>query len=182
MVFSVTKSPFGFAVTRIADGRNLFNSTPPREQDGSSFTFRNLVYKDRYLEISTKLNADASIYGLGERRSNMALNRMNQGFSLWDMDRGTPLQKNLYGSHPFYMEVCSDGSAHGVFLANNHGIEARLRSDLSSNEYFLTFRTTGGIFDLFFFAGPTPLAVIQQYHQVSSRDLSPLFPFSYDGF
>lgn len=32
----------------------------------------------------------------------------------------------------------------------------------------LTYRTTGGILDIYLFLGPTPESVVQQYGQVSS--------------
>ncbi|PZU20439.1 MAG: hypothetical protein DI622_08050, partial [Chryseobacterium sp.] len=96
-----------------------------------------------------------------------------------------PIDGNLYGSHPFYLqtkyfEVGADhtttlvtqdpdtldssktytSSSHGVYLRNAHGQEVLLRSDN------VTWRTLGGSIDLFFFSGPTQPEVTSQYQEV----------------
>jgi hypothetical protein len=38
---------------------------------------------------------------------------------------------NLYGSHPFYLEMRSNGAAHGVFLLNSNAMDV----DLIKNIY-----------------------------------------------
>ena len=37
------------------------------------------------------------------------------------------------GAHPFYLELCSSGNAHGVFLRNSNGMDVVL--DASSLRY-----------------------------------------------
>ncbi|KAJ1436227.1 Glycosyl hydrolase, all-beta [Sesbania bispinosa] len=61
LVFSYTSDPFSFAVKRKSNGDTLFDSS-----SNESDPFGPLVFKDQYLEISTKLPKDASLYGLGE--------------------------------------------------------------------------------------------------------------------
>jgi hypothetical protein len=153
---------FGFTVVRETDNRVLFDSVPPAFNTTlyDNQLFRDLVFKDRYLEISTRMPDAYDIYGLGERVHEYRLFTNDQTYSHLAMDRFTPYQRNLYGVHPFYLHMHPDGSAHGVYLNNNHGLDVLL-SDTK-----LTYRVMGGELDFFFFTGPTPEQVIQQYHQV----------------
>jgi alpha-glucosidase len=89
---------------------------------------------------------------------------------------------NIYGSHPFYLdtryyEVGSNGNktlvttelnattatskytslSHGVYLRNAHGMEVLM------NPTNVTWRTIGGMIDLYFYAGPTQPEVTNQH-------------------
>ena len=46
------------------------------------------------------------------------------------------------GSHPFYMEVSANGSAHGVFLKNSNGM------DIDVTEDSITYRIIGGQYSI----------------------------------
>ncbi|XP_058510620.1 lysosomal alpha-glucosidase-like isoform X5 [Solea solea] len=72
---------------------------------------------------------------------------------------------NLYGSHPFYIVQEADGLAHGLFLLNSNTIEVTLQPTPA-----LTWVSTGGILDLYFFLGPDPQGFIRQYLQVIGKD------------
>eukprot|EP01113_Clastostelium_recurvatum_P013817 TRINITY_DN1741_c0_g1_i2.p1 TRINITY_DN1741_c0_g1~~TRINITY_DN1741_c0_g1_i2.p1 ORF type:complete len:845 (-),score=218.14 TRINITY_DN1741_c0_g1_i2:39-2573(-) len=146
-------APFGFAVTRTAGGATIFNSSVPEAKP-----FNGLIYDDLYLELSTTLPPNANIYGLGERIFTFRLDP-TQTYTLFAKDQGTPYHSNLYASQPIYMEM-RDGLAHGVFLLNSNAMDVVLQPSQ------LTYKTIGGVLDLWFFSGPTPNEVIQQYTQV----------------
>lgn len=149
------RSPFGFAVSRRSTGEVLFNSTPPV----GPRSFSPLVFKDQYLEISTSLPASTSLYGLGEstRPSGFRLHP-NETYTLWASDISASSRNiPLYGVHPFYTDLRESGAAHGVLFLNSNGMDASLTADA------LSLRAIGGVFDLYFFAGPDPLAVVRQY-------------------
>ncbi|GLJ52795.1 hypothetical protein SUGI_1124670 [Cryptomeria japonica] len=163
LLFSYTKNPFGFAVTRRSNGEVLFNSTA--QHLGHAYPFGNMVFKDQYLEISTVLPPSSSLYGLGEStRRGFRLGKNESHHTLWNADIGSlNLYLDLYGSHPFYMDVRAGGVAHGVLLLNSNGM------DVEYGGNYLTYRVIGGILDFYFFSGPSALSVVQQYTGLVGR-------------
>ena len=163
LIFSYTTDPFGFAVKRKSNGQTLFNST----SDGSD-PFGNLVFKDQYIEISTKLPKDASLYGLGENTQPHGIKLFpNDPYTLYTTDiSAINLNADLYGSHPVYMDlrnVGGDVNAHAVLLLNSNGMDVVYRGSS------LTYKVIGGVLDFYFFSGPTPLAVVDQYTEFVGR-------------
>eukprot|EP00475_Leptophrys_vorax_P036702 TRINITY_DN6246_c0_g1_i1.p1 TRINITY_DN6246_c0_g1~~TRINITY_DN6246_c0_g1_i1.p1 ORF type:complete len:932 (-),score=235.95 TRINITY_DN6246_c0_g1_i1:106-2901(-) len=146
--FSYTQSPFGFAVTRSSDKEVLFNTT----------TSKGFVFENQYLQISTALPQDPAVYGFAERIDSLKLN-LNEMYTMWSYDIPTPDHQNLYGVHPFYMEV-RDGKAHAVFLKNSNAQEVFLESGM------LTYFLTGGVLDFYIVVGPTPDMATKQYHEI----------------
>ncbi|GLJ52790.1 hypothetical protein SUGI_1124580 [Cryptomeria japonica] len=161
--FSYTQSPFGFAVTRRSNGEVLFNSSA--QGQGKAYPFGNMVFEDQYLEISTGLPSTAFLYGLGEStRPGFMLNRNGSQYTLWNLDIGSVnLYLDLYGSHPFYMDLRAGGVAHGVLLLNSNGM------DIEYGGNYLTYRVIGGVLDFYFFSGSSPLSVVQQYTGLVGR-------------
>eukprot|EP00250_Pteridium_aquilinum_P007406 c17128_g1_i1 orf=145-2781(-) len=156
--FSYAENPFGFAITRASTGETLFNSTPSSNLDS-------LVFKDQYLEISTFLPDSTSIYGFGEstRPAGFKLEPPSK-YTLWAEDVGSVNPDiNLYGSLPFYMDVRSNGNTHGVLLLNSNGM------DVLFEEGRLTYKVIGGVLDFYFFSGPSPLSVMEQYTSLVGR-------------
>lgn len=155
MVFK--PDPFGFAVKRKSDGQVLFNTSSE-----SGDAFGEMVFKDQYLEVTTRLPSGASLYGLGENtQANGIKIRPGEPYTLYTTDiSAINLNADLYGSHPVYMDLRSSGGsayAHAVLLLNSNGMDVFYRGDS------LTYKVIGGVFDFYFFAGPTPLAVVDQY-------------------
>eukprot|EP00877_Chromochloris_zofingiensis_P010438 jgi/Chrzof1/5648/Cz16g10050.t1 len=129
-----------------------------------------LSFKDQYIEVSTAVPADADLYGLGEVTLNegFLLPRGGKIITMWNRDIGSDnVNVNLYGSHPFYMQVNDDGMSHGVFMLNSNGMDVIL------NDTSVTYKMIGGLIDLYILLGPTPEAVIRQYHEVIGKPAMP---------
>ena len=128
------------------------------------------MLKDQYLEVSTRVSPDSALFGLGERISStgLALRRSGRPLTLWNRDCTDYPDLNLYGSFPFAMELRRDGTAHGVLLWNSNAMDAVLTTDSR-----LSFRTTGGVADLYVLAGPTPTAVVEQLTRLVGRPAMP---------
>ena len=163
LIFSYTADPFTFAVKRKSNGQTLFDTST-----SDSDPFNSLVFKDQYLEISTKLPSDASLYGLGENTQPHGIKIYpNEPYTLYTTDiSAINLNTDLYGSHPVYMDLRNVGgqpSAHAVLLLNSNGMDIFYRGNS------LTYKVIGGVFDLYFFAGPLPLDVVDQYTSLIGR-------------
>ncbi|XP_076282313.1 lysosomal alpha-glucosidase [Lasioglossum baleicum] len=147
----------GFRVHRALDNNVLFDS----------IGIGGFIFADQFLQMSTLLPTH-NIYGIGEHRSSLKLNTKWQIFSLFNKDQPPMENANLYGSHPFYLIVENSGRAHGVLLLNSNAMDVILQPTPA-----ITFRTIGGIFDMYFFLGPTPADVIKQYSEIVGKPFMP---------
>ncbi|KAH9022012.1 glycosyl hydrolases family 31-domain-containing protein [Lactarius pseudohatsudake] len=187
--FHYEASPFAFWVTRRSDpySEPIFDtrltSLPPapipaflRAGDDPSLGFDGfpLVFEDRYLQLTSTLPLDANIYGLGEVVASSGFRRDARNGTvqtMWNRDEADPLDENIYGSHSVYLEhrwVPSTATfqSHGVFLSSAAGSDIILATPPSSNQSLIQFRLIGGTLDLYFFSGPDPKSVVEQYGQV----------------
>jgi alpha-glucosidase len=153
--FRFSGTPFSFSVLRVATNEVLFDTTD-----------HPLIFSPQYLRLKTSLPANANIYGLGEHTESFRL-PIEEGTTrtLWTRDSfGIPPGTNLYGSHPVYFEHRTTGT-HGVFMLNSNGMDIKLKSEADKGS--LEYNIIGGILDLYFFAGPSPLDVARQYAEVA---------------
>jgi alpha-glucosidase len=163
---------FYFSVIRKSTGDVVFST------EGSV-----LVYEDQFIEFLTAMPEAYNVYGLGERIHGLRLGN-NFTATIYAADTGDPIDYNIYGSHPFYLDtryfkiddstgekkyIGTDNPdpegryesySHGVFLRNAHGQEVVLKAEN------ITWRTLGGSIDLYFFDGPSQPEVTKQYQDV----------------
>ena len=165
----VTESPFSLIITRVSTNATVFDTTGMAP----------FIFAQQFLQIGTRLSTHF-LYGLGEHRYKF-LHRVDTWRKLVFWTHGNvPSEKNGYGSHPFYLnlEPTSPGKlpdAHGVLLLNSNAAEAVLQPFGQDKAGALTFRTIGGLLDIFVLLGPSPVSVAAQYTQVVGRPYMPPF-------
>ncbi|KAB0395078.1 hypothetical protein E2I00_003439, partial [Balaenoptera physalus] len=125
-----------------------------------------LFFADQFLQLSTSLPTNWT------------------KITLWNRDVAPAPDVNLYGSHPFYLVLEDGGLAHGVFLLNSNAMDVVLQPSPA-----LSWRSTGGILDVYIFLGPEPKSVVRQYLDIDVQwnDLDYMdarrdFTFNKDGF
>ncbi|XP_035157869.1 lysosomal alpha-glucosidase isoform X4 [Callithrix jacchus] len=151
-----SEEPFGLIVRRELGGRVLLNTTVAP-----------LFFADQFLQLSTSLPSQL-ITGLAEHLSPLMLSTSWTKITLWNRDLAPTPGANLYGSHPFYLVLEDGGSAHGVFLLNSNAMDVVLQPSPA-----LSWRSTGGILDVYVFLGPEPKSVVRQYLDVVGYPFMP---------
>ncbi|KAH7909434.1 glycoside hydrolase family 31 protein [Hygrophoropsis aurantiaca] len=192
LVFNYDASPFAFWVTRQSepDEAPLFDtrtsSLPPTpispviQNDNSTaldgFPF---VFEEQYLQVTSALPRGTNLYGLGEVIASSGFRRdigtdggVGTIQTMWSRDIEDPIDENMYGAHPVYLEhrfnsKTNKSSSHGVLLLSSSGADILLLTPPNSDVSLIEYRMLGGILDFYFFSGPTPNNVIEQYGAVT---------------
>jgi len=161
-----TKEPFTLQIRRRATDTVVFNTS-----------LGGMYFSAQYLTISSRLPSE-NFYGLGENRHPRLQHMLDKTeknvdtWHVWAMHARNQFpddrSQNLYGQFPYYVMIENDGSAHGALLLNSNAMEASL-TPLPS----ITYRTTGGVLDFWFFFGPTPEKVTEQYCETVGRPVMP---------
>lgn len=126
-----------------------------------------LVFSNQFLQLSTKIPSKF-IYGLGEQKEGILKSTGWARYTLFNQGDLPVPNRNLYGSHPFYMVMESDGQSSGLFLLNSNAIDYFLQPTPA-----VTIRAVGGILDFYLLLGPSPGDVVSQYTTLFGR---PNFP------
>ncbi|PSR99298.1 hypothetical protein PHLCEN_2v4157 [Hermanssonia centrifuga] len=191
LIFNYSPSPFAFWITRSSepDAQPLFDtrasSLPPTPippvistDNTTALDAFPLIFEDQYLQLTSALPLGANIYGLGEVVASSGFRRdvgTNGGNgtiqTMWARDIADPIDQNIYGSHSIYMEhryneTSRRSQTHGVFLFSSAGSDILLLTPPSSNVSLIEYRLIGGTLDFYFFSGPSPQKVIEQYGEL----------------
>ena len=129
-----------------------------------------MIFEDQYLQITAKLPTKY-IYGLGEAVHDRI--RLKTGYTrqgIFSRDHFVEEGYNLYGSHPFILGYDSNDEAFGIYFKTGNGVEVDIAPGPT-----VTWRIIGGIFDIYFFTGPTAQDVISQYTEIFGRPMIPPF-------
>ncbi|KAK8797149.1 hypothetical protein WA158_004359 [Blastocystis sp. Blastoise] len=152
------EDPFAFHISRTSTGASIFDSS-----------IGGFIYSDQFIQLSTRLPSKR-IFGLSEHSGIPIQLDLNWNtVSIWPHDAPCPNgYNNLYGHHPFYMGMDKDENAYGILLYNSNAMDVILQPTPA-----LSFRTIGGIIDLYIFMGPTPEDVVEQYTSLVGKPFLP---------
>src|SRR5216683_1051954 len=128
------------------------------------------------IRIWKTMPPDESYYGLGDKSG--PINRRGRAFNNWNSDvfgwgeSTDPMYKDI----PFFLAL-RKGTAYGVFFDNTY--RSSFDFGKESPDYF-SFGAEGGELNYYFFAGPDPKKVVQQYTMLVGRSpLPPLWSLGY---
>ena len=158
LVFEYDEEDFGFEVLRSSTREVLFSTK------GNP-----LVFSNQFIQFNTTLPKGHSITGLGESIHG-SLNEPGVVKTLFANDVGDPIDGNIYGVHPvYYDQRYNTNTTHAVYWRTS------AIQEVVVGETSLTWRALSGVIDLYFFSGPDPKDVIQQY--VSEIGLPAMQPY-----
>lgn len=155
--FVINSVSSGFKVVRKSDNAVIFDA----------LNFTSLIFANQLLQFSAKLPTK-KLYGIGEHRTRLVLSTDWSKFTLFNHDAIPQFNKNLYGSHAFYLALEKSNNAHAVLFLNSNAMDIILQPSP-----IITYRAIGGVFDFFIFLGPTASDVVSQYTDLIGRPYMP---------
>ena len=169
----------GVGFTMSNDTQNFdFKFVDPLSKDATiDNSKRSLIFTDKYLEIGFTLPSHI-LFGLGQHNSEFILNEGE--YTMFNRDQpGSPEAKgegneHLYGTHPFVMAKTKDNKFVGVLLYNSNPQQVSIRHS-SSGRSLVTFKTIGGILDLYYFSADTADGIIRKYNWLVGKPILPPF-------
>ena len=138
---------------------------------------RELIFTDKYIEFGIVLPSQ-TLFGLGQHNAKFLLKEGN--WTMFNRDQpGSPKAKgegkqHLYGTHPFLMAKTTDNKFIGVLFYNSNPQQFYIEFSKSSKSV-VTYRTIGGILDIYMFAADTAENIIKKYNELVSMPLLPPF-------
>jgi alpha-glucosidase len=135
-----------------------------------------MAWNGSRVRIWKKMPPDENYYGLGDKPG--PLNRRGRSFNNWNSDvfgwgeSTDPMYKTI----PFFLAL-RKGTAYGVFFDNTY--RSSFDFGKESPDYF-SFGAEGGELNYYFFAGPDPKKVVEEYTMLVGRTpLPPLWTLGY---
>ena len=128
------------------------------------------------IRVWKKMPEDENYYGLGDKAG--PLNRRNRAFTNWNTDAfgwGESTDP-LYKTIPFFIGL-RKGAAYGLFFDNTYRSSFDFGKECPD---YLSFGAEGGELNYYYFAGPDPKKVIEEYTALVGRSpLPPLWSLGY---
>ena len=142
-----------------------------QDQPGHPVSFQGSAFR-----VWKSMPEDEHYFGLGDKSG--PLDHRNLSFTMWNTDAFGWQESTdpLYKSIPFLLAM-RNGAAHGLFVDNTY----RSNFDFGKESRdFYSFGADGGELDYYFFYGPDPKRVIQDFTALVGRTpLPPLFALGY---
>lgn len=135
-----------------------------------------MAWNGTRIHVWKKMPADESYFGLGDKAG--AMDRRNRSFTMWNTDEFGWQEPSdpLYKTIPFFQGF-RNGSAYGIFFDNTW--RSSFDFGKESRDYY-SFGAEGGEINYYFFAGPEPKKIIENYTALTGRmPLPPLWALGY---
>src|SRR6516165_10216103 len=135
-----------------------------------------MAWSGERLHVWKQMPLLESYYGLGDHPG--SLNRRNRAFTLWNTDSFAFQESTdpIYKAIPFFIGL-KEGKAYGVFFDN--AFRTNFDFGLESPLYY-TFGSEGGEINYYYFAGPEPKRIVQEFVEMVGH--TPLPPYWSLGF
>lgn len=131
-----------------------------------------MAFYDQFIQIVLNLKDYKNVYGFGENTHSSFRHKhsYNNWWAMFARDEPPgPKEINLYGVHPFFMAVDEDtGRAFGVLIFNSNAQEYGFLPPSS-----ISYRTTGGILDMYVMEEASPELLIQAYTRLIGLPFMP---------
>lgn len=143
---------------------------------------RSLILSDKYLEIGFVLPTQI-LFGLGQHNSEFLLSEGN--WSMFNRDRNESIVANgkgnqqTSGTHPFLMAKTNNNKFIGMLFYNSNAQEINIRFS-TTGKSLITYRTVGGMLDIYYFLASSADEVIQNYNNLIGKPS--MLPFWALGF
>jgi len=146
--------PFSILIVRKSTNQVIFDTS-----------LGGFTYSDQFIQFTTKLPSK-NLYGIGENEQPSFRHNFDEyrNWALFARDQPPDYTANMYGVQPYYTVLENSGDAHSVAIVNSNAQEFTILPTPG-----IQYRTIGGILDLYFFLGPTPEMVVQQYTEAVGR-------------
>lgn len=135
-----------------------------------------MAWNGAQVHVWKKMPADESYFGLGDKAGPM--NRRNRSFTMWNTDEFGWQESSdpLYKTIPFFQGF-RKGAAYGIFFDNTW--RSSFDFGKESRDYY-SFGSDGGEINYYYFAGPDPKKIIEDYTALTGRmPLPPLWTLGY---
>lgn len=140
-------------------------------------TKRSLIYTDKYLEMGFTVPTQ-TLFGLGQHNAKFLLSEGE--WTMFNRDQpGSPVaegkgNEHLYGTHPFLMMKTNDNRFAGVLFYNSNPQQVSIRFT-TSGKSLITYKTIGGILDVYYIMPNTADEVIRKYNELVGKPSLPPF-------
>ena len=161
-----TGKEFSFKLTDPTSEKAIFDTTN-----------RALVFTDKYIEFGITVPTHV-LFGLGQHNAKFLLQEGR--WTMFNRDHpGSPEAKgqgkqHLYGTHPFLMVKTEDNKFIGVLFYNSNPQQVYIEFS-KSGKSVVTYRTIGGILDMYFFTADTADNIIMKYNELIGKPVLPPF-------
>src|SRR6266496_1220176 len=135
-----------------------------------------VAFNENEFRVWKSMPEDEHYFGLGDKSG--PLDHRNLAFTMWNTDQFGWQESTdpLYKDIPFFLAM-RKGASYGIFLDNTYRTNFDFGKE-SRDSY--SFGSDGGELDYYFFYGPDPKRVIEDFTTLTGRaPLPPLFALGY---